>query len=104
MTNLYFKSQFNPWKTNNSINDFKGWHYLAVKKRLSALLRWIASKHHGDYYCLNCFHSFRTEDKPKSHQKVCKNKDLCGTVMPSEKDKIIEFRHYIKSDKILNII
>ena len=24
--------------------------------------------------------------------------------MPSEKDKIIEFRHYIKSDKIPNII
>ena len=38
------------------------WHYLSVKK-LSALLREITSKHHGDFYCLNCLHSFATEKK-----------------------------------------
>ena len=48
------------------------WHYLAVKK-LSALLRGITSKHHGDFYCLNCFYSFATENKRKSHKKVCEN-------------------------------
>ena len=36
----------------------EGWHYLAVKK-LSTPLRGVASKHHGDFYCLNCLHSFR---------------------------------------------
>ena len=46
------------------------WHYLAVKK-LSALLRGSISKHHGDFYCLNCFYSFATEKKRKSHTKVC---------------------------------
>ena len=35
------------------IPNGKGWHYLAVKI-LSALLRIIMSKHHGDFYCLNC--------------------------------------------------
>ena len=40
-----------------------GWHYLAVKK-LSTLLRGITLKH-GDFYCLNCLHSFRTESKLK---------------------------------------
>ena len=35
------------------------WHYLAVKK-LSALLRGIISKHHGDFCCLNCLYSFAT--------------------------------------------
>ena len=35
-------------------------HYLAVKK-LSALFRGISSKHHGDFYYLNCLHSFATE-------------------------------------------
>ena len=35
------------------IPNGKGWHYLAVKK-LSALLRGITSKHHVDFYCLNC--------------------------------------------------
>ena len=29
------------------------WHYLAVKK-LSTLSREITSKHHGDFYFLNC--------------------------------------------------
>ena len=38
------------------------WHYLAVKK-LSALLHRITSKNMGDFYCLNCLHSFRTENK-----------------------------------------
>ena len=67
-------------------NEEKGqWHYLAVKK-LSALLHGITSKHKGDFYCLNCLRSFRAENK--SHEKVCKNKDLCGIVMSSKKDNI----------------
>ena len=81
----------------------EGWHYLAVKKQ-SALLRGITSKHHGYFYCLNCLHSFTTENKLKSHEKICKNKDFCGIVMPSEKDKILEFNQHIKSDKMSCII
>ena len=42
------------------ISNGEKWHYLAVKK-LSALLRGITSQHHGDFYCLNCFHSFATK-------------------------------------------
>ena len=38
----------------------EGWVYLAAKK-LSALLEGITSKHHSDFYCLNCLHSFATE-------------------------------------------
>ena len=37
------------------------WHYLAVKE-LSTLLKGLTSKYHGDFYCLNCLHSFRTEN------------------------------------------
>ena len=44
------------------IADGKKWHYIALKK-LSALLRGITSKYHGDFYCLNCLHSFATEKK-----------------------------------------
>ena len=77
----------------------EGWHYLAVKK-LSVLLHGITSKHKCDFYCLSCLHSFRTENKLKSHEKVCKNKDFCVIVMPSEKDKILEFNQYMKSDKM----
>ena len=40
----------------------EGWHYLAVKN-LSALLRRTTSKTNGDFYCLNCLHSFKTKNK-----------------------------------------
>ena len=40
------------------------WHYLAIKN-ISGLLRGITSNHNGDFYCLNCFHSYRTEGKLK---------------------------------------
>ena len=50
-------------------NDDKNWHYLAVKS-LSRLLGGITSNHDGDFYCLNCLHSCRTENKHKRHEKV----------------------------------
>ena len=61
-------------------------------------------KHKDDFYCLNCLHSFRAENKLKFHEKWCENKDFCGIVMPSEKDNILESNHYMKSDKMPNII
>ena len=86
-----------------SNEEKQGWHYLAVKN-LSTLSREITSKHHGDIYCLNYLHSFRTENKLKSHEKVCKNKDFCGILMPSEKNNILEFNQYVKTVKISYII
>ena len=41
------------------------WHYLALKK-LPPLLHKKISKHKGDFCCLKCFYSFRTENKLKS--------------------------------------
>ena len=48
-----------------------GWHYLAVKK-LPTFLHGMTSKYKDDFYWLNCLHSFRTENKLKPHEKVCK--------------------------------
>ena len=79
------------------------WHYLAVKK-LSALLRGITSKNNGDFYCVNCLHSFRTKNNLKSHKKACENKDFCSIIMPSQDTKILEFGQYQKSDKAPFII
>ena len=50
-------------------------HYLAVKK-LSALWRRITSKNDGNFYCLNCFYSFRTKNKLESRKKVNENKNF----------------------------
>ena len=43
------------------ITDSKKWHYLAVKS-LSELFRGITLKYEGDFYCLICFCSYRTEN------------------------------------------
>ena len=66
----------------------QGWHYL---KKLSALLREITPQHLGDFYCLNCLHLCR---KKKKFEKLCKNKDFYGVVMPCEDTKILEFNQY----------
>ena len=79
------------------------WHYLAEKK-LSALLYRESAKHHGDFYYLNGLHSLRTENKLKSHEKVCQNKDLCEVVMPTEEDNVLKFNKFVKSDKMPCII
>ena len=36
--------------------------------------------------------------------KICENKYFYAVVMPSEKDKILKFNQYMKSDKIPYII
>ena len=53
------------------ISDGQKWHYLVVKN-LSGLLRGVTSNHKEDFYCLNCFHSCRTENKLESHKKYVK--------------------------------
>ena len=39
-----------------------------------------------------------TENKRESHKNVCKNKDFCNGIMPSEDTKILEFNQYQRSD------
>ena len=48
------------------------------------------------FFCLNCLHSFRTKNKVRSHEKVCKNKDFCETLMQSEKNNIFKSKHEIR--------
>ena len=50
------------------ITDGEKWRYLAVKS-LSSLLRGVTSNHNGDFYCLNCFHSYSTEKNLKNMKK-----------------------------------
>ena len=57
-----------------------------------ALLRGKTSKNKGDFYLLNCLHSFRTKNKREPHKKV------------HEDTKILEFSRYQKSHKAPLII
>ena len=82
-----YKSKYNLECENQiillMITDGEKWHYLAVKS-LSALFRGKKLKHVGDFCCLNCFCSYRTENKLKKHKKVCENHDYCYVEMPEE--------------------
>ena len=62
-------------------------HYPAVKS-LPTLLRGIISNHHGEFYCLNCFHSYTGHNKLKKHERVCNNHDYCRVDMPKEHEKL----------------
>ena len=75
------------------------WHYLAVKS-LPALFRGTTSSHNGDFYCLNCFHSYRTLNKLKKHERVCNNYDYCRIDMPEEHEKI----KYLPGEKSLKSV
>ena len=77
-------------------DDDNRWHYLAVKS-LPALFRGITSSNNGDFYCLNCFHSYRTLNKLKKHERVCNNHDYCRIDMPKEHEKI----KYLPGEKSL---
>ena len=72
--NLACKSKYNRESENQvvllMITNGEKWHYIALKsgrtddgfncpiRNLSRLLIGITSNHNGDFYCLNCLHSF----------------------------------------------
>ena len=74
------------------------WHYFAIKN-LSGLLRGITSNHNGDFYCLNCLHSYRTISKLKKHEKICENHDFCHLKMPDADNNILQSKPGKKSLK-----
>ena len=83
------------------ITDGEKLHYTALKseqtevgfirptKSLSRLFKGITSNHKGDFYCLNCLHSFRSYNILKKYEKLCENNDYCYIEMPTEKNNIL---------------
>ena len=74
------------------------WHYLAIKN-ISGLLRGITSNHNGDFYCLNCLHSYRMKSILKKHEKIRKNHNFCNIKMPDADNNILQSRPGRKSFK-----
>ena len=87
------------------ITDGKNWHYTTLKskptedefnrptKSLSRLFRGIISNHDGDFYCLNCLHSFRTGNALTKYKKLCENNDYCSAELPTKLNKILKYNH-----------
>ena len=97
---IAYKSKYNLIRDNQiillMISNGENWHYLAVRS-LSRLLRGISSNHDGDYYCLICFHSYRTENKLNVHKKICENHEHCNIEMPSPNNNLIKYNQGEKS-------
>ena len=72
-------------------------------RTLSRLLREITSNHNGDFYCLNCFHSFRT-DELERHKRLSDKHDYYYVEMSTKYNKIFKNNHGGKSLKALFII
>ena len=114
--NLAYKSKYNRKRENQvvllMITNGEEWHYIALKserpddgfnrpiRSLSRLFRGITSNHDGDFYCLNCLHSFRTDNALKRHERLCDNNDYCHVEMPTKNNKTLKYNHREKSLKV----
>ena len=78
------------------ITDGEKRHYLVLKS-LPALLRGITGNNNGDFYCLNCFCVYTTENRLENHKSVCENHDYCCVEMRNEDNKILKYNHGEKS-------
>ena len=81
-----YKSKHNHTRKNQvvllMITDSEKWYYTALKinktedgfnlpiTSLSRLLRGVTSNKNGDFYCLNCLHSFRTYKNMRNCVKI----------------------------------
>ena len=92
-------------------NEADKWHYIALKsvrtddgfnrpiRSLSRLFRGITANNNGDFYCLGCLHSFRTDNTLKRHERLCDNNDYCHVEMPTKDNKTLKYYHGEKSLK-----
>ena len=110
-----YKSEYNHTRKNQvvllMITDVEKWHYTALKsgptedrfnrptKSLSKLFRGITPNNHGGFYCLNCLHSFRTDNALKKHERLCEYNDYCSVEMPTKLNKFLKYNHGEKSLK-----
>ena len=56
------------------ITDGNKCHYLDVSN-LCAFLEGKLPNYHGDFYYLNCFDSYTTENQLKEREEICNNHD-----------------------------
>ena len=95
------------------ISDGKGkWYFLALPsvldeddvkrpyKSLSRLMEGISSNSHENYYCLGCFHTFRTETTLINYVDLCKNNKFAKIDLPEEGSNFKRYKPAAKSLKI----
>ena len=108
--NLAYESKYNQKIENQVvlllIPDGEKWHYTALKSvstddgfnrpTMSSFrsFKGITRNNHGDYYCLNCFHLFRTFFSLKTHERICENHDCYHGEIPIKANKTLKYKHH----------
>ena len=84
------------------ITNSEKWYYIALKSvrtddgfnrpilSLSRLYRGITARNNVDFYCLNCLHSFRTDNALKKHERLYDNHDYYRVEMPIKANKTLK--------------
>ena len=113
--NLAYKSKYNRKRENQVVllminnseqsDEADKWHYIALKsartndgfnhpiRSLSRLFRGIIANNNGNFYCLGCLHSFRTDNALKRHERLCGNNDYWYVEMPTKDNKTLKYNH-----------
>ena len=90
------------------ITHGKKWYYIALKneqtevgfkrpiRSLSRLFKGITSNHNGDFFCLNCLYSFRTDNALEKHERL-RDTDYCCLEMSPQFNKILKYSYGEKS-------
>ena len=92
-----------PHNTRKTNVAYKSKQNLTCDKKVISLMITdgeIASNHQGNFYCLNCFRSYRTRNKFEVHKKICENHDYCNIEMPTKDNNIIKYNQGEKSIKL----
>ena len=80
------------------IKDGEKSHYCLVKNISALLSSQINSNDHKRYFCLNCFNSFKDEDKLKEHKKYCYENESVKINMPPP-GTFLRFKNFLHSEK-----
>ena len=120
--NLAYKSKYNRKRKYQVVllmiingkqsDEIDKQHYIALKsvrtdngfnrpiRSLSRLFRGITSNNNGDFYCLGCLHSSRTDNALKKHERLCDNHDYCHVEIPAKDNNTLKYNHGEKSLKL----
>ena len=80
------------------IKDGEKSHYCLVKNISALLSSQINSNDHKRYFCLNCFNSFKDEDKLKEHKDYCYENESVKILMPQQ-GTYLRFKNFLHSEK-----
>lgn len=67
-------------------------HYCWIRNMSRMFASQMTTSNNQIFICERCLHYFYSDDKLKAHIMDCASKNVCGIIMPSDKDKYVSFQ------------